>query len=165
MDPPFAASDGDARAGQLRSQPGEVGLLGGRSVEEGRRPVAVGPLDADLRAEPFQDAAEEPVVAGSGDRGLGHHGHATLVVGHELDRRDRRVQVDRKLVGAVVERALLGRADRSAYSPASQMEASASRRSPGGVRGMSPRFCACPPTFASSRSRTVVVTAPTIPRR
>ena len=52
----------------------------------------------------------------------------------------------------------------SAYSPASQMAASASSRSPGGVRGMSPRFCACPPTFASSRSVTVT-TALTVPRR
>ena len=41
------------------------------AVGEGRRAVAVGPVDAELGTESLEDPADESVVAGAGDGGLG----------------------------------------------------------------------------------------------
>ena len=65
MDGSLAASSGDPRPGELRSEPGEVAALGAGSIDEGAGAVAVGPFDADLGAEALEDPADEAVIAGA----------------------------------------------------------------------------------------------------
>ena len=108
-DAPFAAPHPDPRPGEPGAEPAEIHPLDGRPVGERGGAVAIGPVDADLGAEPLQHAADEPVIARSRAAGVGHDRDPAAVGRGQHQRRDCGMEIHRQGRVARRQRALVGR--------------------------------------------------------